>query len=46
VPREDLAAVVVACLDDPGTARTAFDLVGGRTPVAEAVASLVQEPQP
>ena len=46
VPREDLAAVVVACLDDAGTSRTAFDLVGGRTPVVEAVASLAQEPQP
>lgn len=46
VPREDLAAVVVACLAEPGTARTAFDLVGGRTPVAEAVASLVEQPRP
>lgn len=43
VPREDVAAVVVACLDEQGTARIAFDLVGGRTPVTEAVASLVTE---
>ena len=40
VPRGDVAAVVVACLDDPGTARQAFDLVSGEVPVREALSAL------
>ena len=37
VPRDDVAAVLVALLDEPGTARRTLELVGGGTPVAEAV---------
>jgi uncharacterized protein YbjT (DUF2867 family) len=40
VPRDDVAAVLAACLDEPRTVRAAFDLVSGSTPIAEALASL------
>lgn len=40
VPRGDVAAVVVACLDVPATSRRAFDLVAGEVPVREALATL------
>jgi uncharacterized protein YbjT (DUF2867 family) len=40
VPRDDVAAVLVAVLDAPATAGRTFDLIGGETPVAEAVAAL------
>jgi len=40
VSRADVAAVVLALLDDPGTAGLTLELVGGGTPVAEAVQSL------
>jgi uncharacterized protein YbjT (DUF2867 family) len=40
VPRADVAAVFVACLDDPGTVGKSFDLLGGDTPIAAALASL------
>ena len=40
VPRDDVAEVLVACLDDPGTVGRTFEVVGGDTPVAEAVSSL------
>lgn len=38
VPREDVAAVLVALLDEPRTAGLSLDLVSGRHPIAEAVA--------
>ena len=38
VPREDVAAVLVAVLDEPRTAGLSLDLVSGRHPIAEAVA--------
>lgn len=38
VSREDVAAVLVAVLDEPGTAGLSLDLVSGRHPIAEAVA--------
>lgn len=41
VPREDVAAVLLALLDEPRTAGLSLDLVGGDTPVVEAVAALV-----
>ena len=41
VSREDVAAVLLALLDEPRTAGLSLDLVGGRTPIAEAVAALV-----
>jgi uncharacterized protein YbjT (DUF2867 family) len=40
VPRADVAAVFVACLDDPGTVGKSFDLLGGDTPIAAALAAL------
>ncbi len=40
VSRDDVAAVLVAVLDSPSTIGRTFDLVGGDTPVAEAVAAL------
>jgi uncharacterized protein YbjT (DUF2867 family) len=41
VPREDVARVLAAVLGEPGTIGKTFVLVGGETPVDEAVASLV-----
>jgi uncharacterized protein YbjT (DUF2867 family) len=40
VPRADVAAVVVALLDNPGTRHQTLELVGGDSPVAAAVHSL------
>jgi uncharacterized protein YbjT (DUF2867 family) len=40
VPRDDVAAVLVAALDSPNTIGKTVDLVGGDTPVAEAVAAI------
>ena len=40
IPREDVAGVLVAVLDDPRTAGETFDLISGETPIAEAVAAL------
>jgi len=40
VPRDDVAAVLVAVLDSPSTIGRTADLIGGDTPVAEAVAAL------
>ncbi len=40
VPRDDVAAVIVAVLDSSSTIGRTFDLVGGDTPVAEAVAAI------
>ena len=37
VPRADVAAVIAALLDEPGTWHQTLELVGGDTPVAEAV---------
>jgi nucleoside-diphosphate-sugar epimerase len=37
VPRDDVAAVVVALLHEPGTAGTVLELVSGDEPVADAV---------
>ncbi|MGH3474846.1 MAG: SDR family oxidoreductase [Aeromicrobium sp.] len=39
IPRADVAAVVVAVLDNPASIRRQWNLVGGQTPVDEAVAS-------
>lgn len=43
VPRADVAATVVACLHDPATARRAFDLVTGATPIEVALAAFAGE---
>ncbi|TQM81922.1 nucleoside-diphosphate-sugar epimerase [Saccharothrix saharensis] len=36
VPRGDVAAVVVALLDRPGTVRRTYELISGDTPIADA----------
>ncbi len=40
IPRADVAAVIAALLDEPGTRHQTLDLVGGDTPVAAAVHSI------
>ena len=40
VPRADVAKVIIALLDDPGTARQTLELVSGDTPIAAAVRAL------
>jgi uncharacterized protein YbjT (DUF2867 family) len=40
ISRDDVAAVMVACLDEESTVRTSFDLLTGATPIAEALANL------
>jgi uncharacterized protein YbjT (DUF2867 family) len=40
IPREDVAATLVAVLDTPATAGRTFLLVSGDAPIAEAVAAL------
>ena len=44
VARADVAAVLVAALDLPATIGKTFQLVGGKTPVADALASAVGAP--
>ncbi|MCK2219194.1 SDR family oxidoreductase [Actinomadura sp. ATCC 31491] len=39
VPRDDVAAVIMALLDNPGTARRTYELVSGDTPVIDLVAT-------
>ena len=41
VTRADVAAVIVAVLDDPATVGKQWDLVGGDTPVERAIAALL-----
>ncbi len=41
VPREDVAAVLLALLDEPRTAGLVLELVSGGTPIADAVGRLV-----
>ena len=38
IPREDVAAVVLACLNDAGTIGKTFEVVSGEQPVTEALA--------
>ena len=40
IPRDDVAATLLAVLETPATIGVSFDVLGGETPVAEAVASL------
>ena len=40
VTRDDVAAVLVECLNEPRTVRAAFDLLQGETPIAQALAAL------
>jgi uncharacterized protein YbjT (DUF2867 family) len=39
IPREDVAAVLLAVLDTPGTAGLTFEVISGDTPIADAVAT-------
>ena len=40
VSREDVAAVIAACLHAPGTVGQTFELIGGDDPIEEAVAAV------
>jgi uncharacterized protein YbjT (DUF2867 family) len=40
VTRDDVAAVLAACLDEPRSVRKTFELRQGETPIAEALAAL------
>jgi len=40
IPRDDVAATLVACLDEPNTIGKSFDLLSGETPIPEALAAL------
>jgi uncharacterized protein YbjT (DUF2867 family) len=40
IPRDDVAATLLGCLDQPGTIGKAFDLQSGETPIDEALAVL------
>ena len=42
VTRADVAATLVACIDEPRTVGEQWNLVGGDTPLAQAVADLVR----
>ncbi len=45
VPRDDVAAALVALLDEPGTAGLVLELVGGDTAVEDAVRELTAPPR-
>jgi uncharacterized protein YbjT (DUF2867 family) len=40
ITRDDVAAVLVACLDEPRTVGATFDVLEGETPIAEALRAL------
>ena len=40
IPRDDVAATLLACLDEARTIRKAFDLLSGEVPIREALAAL------
>jgi nucleoside-diphosphate-sugar epimerase len=39
IPREDVAAVLLAVLDTPGTAGRTFEVISGDTPIPDAIAA-------
>ena len=43
IPREDVAAVLLAVLDTPGTAGRTFEVISGDTPIAAAVTTSIRE---
>ena len=45
VTRDDVAATLVAVLDEPGMVGFSFDLLAGETPIADAIASLAATAQ-
>ena len=40
IPREDVAATLLACLDETSSIRKAFDEVSGDTPIRDAIPAL------
>jgi len=40
IPRDDVAATLLACLDEPNTIGKSFDLLSGETPIREVLAAL------
>lgn len=42
IPRDDVAAVLVVCLDEPRTAGRVFEVVSGDTPIEEAIDTFVE----
>ena len=40
IPRDDVAAILLACLDEPGSIGKTFEVLSGETPIAEAIAAL------
>jgi len=42
IPRADVAAVLLAVLDTPGTAGRTFEVISGDTPIGEAVTTLAR----
>jgi uncharacterized protein YbjT (DUF2867 family) len=42
IPRDDVAATLLGCLEEPRTVGKSFDLLGGETPIAEALRALGQ----
>jgi uncharacterized protein YbjT (DUF2867 family) len=40
IPRDDVAAVLVRCLEEPRTVRATFEVLQGETPIADALAAL------
>lgn len=42
IPRADVAAVLAACLEEPATIGATFELLGGSTPIAAAVAEVAR----
>jgi uncharacterized protein YbjT (DUF2867 family) len=43
IPREDVAAVLLAVLDTPETGGQTFELISGDTPIADAVTTSTRE---
>ena len=43
IPREDVAAVLLAVLDEPGTSGQTFEVISGDAPITDAVASVVRD---
>jgi uncharacterized protein YbjT (DUF2867 family) len=43
IPREDVATVLLAVLDTPGTAGQTFEVISGDTPIADAVTTSTRE---
>jgi uncharacterized protein YbjT (DUF2867 family) len=37
IPREDVAGLIVACIDEPRSVDRQWEVVSGETPIAEAV---------